>query len=149
MICTLRDTLTAWYELLNGNIPSSTTPDPVPVYRWENPNSDNEYILLRMISDTRKHNAHKWIFETIVEVETVTRVLASSAVSDFLAWEIDTQIGNLAFDNPSKPNLPAQPTLRIVGLSMTLRTYYVEADDQYKYFRIVSRYTHTIELENT
>jgi hypothetical protein len=142
MINPSRDILKAWFELL-----VETDPINYPVYRYENPNSESEYIILRMESDRWVPNDRKLIFDSVLVVESIVRVAANAAINDLAAWAMDTEVGQKVFDSAMQHNLPQQNDIRFTDVNMTSRTYQLDADDTYKYFRVISRYTHKISIK--
>jgi hypothetical protein len=138
-----KEIMAAWFDLL-----TNVDPIPYPVYRYENINNDAEYIILRMDSDTWQPNHTKWLYDSVLIVECIKKVPANMAIDDLAVWQMDQILGNTIFDDVGKHNLPVQPNVTFAILSLQNRIYQVEADDAYKYFKIVSRYLHKLSFKN-
>jgi hypothetical protein len=134
--------LTAWFQLLNGNI-------SVPVYRYEAPpTEEGNYVLIRVESDANTPNKHRFFSNPVVITDVVTRFAGGGRINDELAQEIDEEIGVLLFGEPNPTvihNLPAQEDIQIISVERQSATYLPEDDGTDRYLRILTRNVHRVE----
>src|SRR5690606_4710489 len=122
--------MTAWYELLNGTI-------SVPVYRVDAPPDIDNYVLLRVESETDQSNNSRFVTDPVIITEVVTRFQAR--IDDGLAIQIDDEISQALTTVPGKHNLPVQDNIQIVDVRRSNATYINEDDGTHRYQRLITR----------
>jgi hypothetical protein len=135
-----RGVLSEWFDLFDANL-------TFPAYRWDNPVPDTaEYILLRVETDTLNPNNNR-LFSTLT---VVTEIVKKVGLSDALTEEaLTTQEDMLTLVYPA----PGQNALgsanltgfRIVNVQKEQTVYLTEADQTFKYMRVITRHLHKIE----
>lgn len=128
--------LTAWYQLLSGNI-------SVPVYRTDAPpEEEGNYVIIRAESVTDNSNNQKFVTNPVIITEVVTKFKAR--IDDGLAAEIDSEIGELVKPTSATNGLPAQAGISISDVRRENSTYLPEDDGTYRYNRIITRNLHRV-----
>lgn len=128
--------LTAWFELLDGNL-------SVPVYRTDAPpGAPEKYLIIRVESSTDARNNQSNVTNPVVISEVVTRY--DVRINDADVFEIDSEIGTLLSSTPATHNLPAQEGIQIVSVIRQNETVFPEDDGTYRYNRLVTRNIHRV-----
>jgi hypothetical protein len=133
MINTTGLLMNAWYQLLSG---------VVSVYKEDVPeNVEGNYVLLRAEGGTSMNNKRSFADETVIVVDIVTQVQTMIDRSE--VETIDNTINGLIL--PTMQNgLTAQSGMQIHNVKRETFAYITETDGEKKYYRKVSRYTHTV-----
>lgn len=131
--------LNRWVAALAGNTSS-------PVYRFDNPNSNEDaYTILRLESDSRRANQHRFLTRPVVITEVVRRYPSASAISEFDAINQDSEIYLVIYPSPEQSGLTSTTGFRIVKVEPQDKQYIIEDDTTHKFIRIITRNVHTIE----
>lgn len=132
--------LTAWFELLSGNI-------SVPVYRTDAPpEEEGNYVLLRAESDTDNSNNQNFVTNPVIITEVITKFAVR--IDDGLAPDIDDEIGVLLKTNSATHNLPAQPGIAVIDVRRTNSTILNEDDGDRRINRLITRNIHRVLQTN-
>lgn len=130
--------LEAWYIHL--------TSTGYPVFRADGvPVEETSYILLRIESDSRRANQHRFFTRPVMITEVVARFPGAGAIDDTVALAIDNTIGVFVYATPDKHSLPAIAGIKIVKVESQDKQYLTEDDGTFKYHRIITRHVHTVE----
>ena len=128
--------MTAWYELLAGNI-------SVPVYRVDAPPEETgHYVLLRVESETDNSNNSSFVTNPVIITEVVTKF--SVRINDAIAGEIDNEIAVLLQTTSAIHNLPVQDDIEITDVRRANATYLSEDDGTFRYHRLITRNIHRV-----
>lgn len=128
--------LTAWFELLNGNL-------SVPVYRTDAPvNAPDKYVILRMESGTDRRNNQANVTNPVLITEVVTKY--DVMINDADIFEIDTEIGLLLSSTPATHNLPIQPGIQITSVIRQNETILPEDDGSRRINTLITRNIHRV-----
>lgn len=141
MINVVNKVLTAWYELLNGNI-------SVPVYRVDAPpTEEGHYVILRAESSTPTLNNHKFVTNPVIITEVVTKF--ATRIDDSVANDIDNEISELLLPTASTHALPQQDDIQITSVIRQDQTYLPEDDGTFRYHTLITRNVHRVEQLQT
>lgn len=134
--------ITAWYELLNGNI--TYNGGAIPVYTEDAPaDRTSHYILLTAEGETDDSNNNRFEFNTVVVIQVVT--VHRNNVKRSIVDDIDRQIFNLVLPSANANVLPWQDGIQIINVKRDTTTYLYEDDGATdKYYTKASRYNHKI-----
>jgi hypothetical protein len=134
--------ITAWYELLNGNITYNSA--PIPVYTEDAPaDRQSHYIILRAEGGTDDSNNNRFEENAVVVIDIVT--VHRNNVKRSIADDIDRQIFNLVLPTANVNVLPWQDGIQIVNVKRDTTAYLYEDDGATdKYYTKASRYNHKI-----
>lgn len=136
MINVTNKVLTAWYELLSGNI-------SVPVYRTDAPpEEEGNYVIIRAESETDLTNNTFFVTAPVIITEVITKFKAR--IDDGLAAEIDSEIGALVKPSPGLHGLPTQTGILISDVRRENNTVLPEDDGTFRYNRIITRNLHRV-----
>jgi len=135
MINTAGLILDAWYDLLSGSI-------SVDVFKEDAP-SDQEanYVVISVESGTASNNKSNFSDEVVVITDIVT--MFGNNVDRSVAEGIDGEINALVL--PTRQTGLTNPSgVQILNVKRDTFSYLIEADSSKKYYRKISRYTHTL-----
>ncbi|CAB4140246.1 hypothetical protein UFOVP402_15 [uncultured Caudovirales phage] len=137
----MNDLITAWYQLLNGNVTYSSA--VVPVYLEDAPADEtSHYILLTAegLTDDSDNSQFRYAATVVVDVVTVHKSNVRRSIAD----DISLQIHNLVFPVKNVSALPVQAGIQVLNVKQDTSTYLYEDDGVSKYYRHVIRFTQTI-----
>lgn len=131
--------LNRWFAALNGNVSS-------PIYRFENPNSNElAYTILRIESDSRRANQHKFLTRPVVITDVVKKYGSAEAIDAGDAINMDSEIYLIIYPSTAFSGLTSATGFRIVKVEPQDKQYLIEDDGTNKIVRIITRNVHTIE----
>jgi hypothetical protein len=133
--------LTAYYNLLNGNlIYNSVTVD---VYKIDVPEGQKRhFVLLNVEGETYDGNKRSFADTTVILVDIVT--MFKNNVDSSVADNIDDQIGSYLLTAPATSGLTNPTDTQILNVTRQTAAYLTEDDGVDKYYRKVSRYTQRV-----
>lgn len=134
MINTAGSLLTAWYNLLSGNV-------GVSVYKENSPSTEEQdHVILRVEGGVSSNNKRSFADEVIIIVDIVT--VFENDIDRSVVEGIDNLICGLAL--PTMQNGLSNPTsVQIVNVKRDGFEYLQETSER-KYYRKISRWYHLV-----
>lgn len=135
MTSVANEILTAWYQLLNGNL-------SVGVFRGDAYSSSGDYVLIRFESEANAKNRASFVTSPVVVVEIVTK--HDAYVNDSIAHDIHGDILTLVYDDPKTHNI-VTPSFQVVTVEYGGVTELYEDDGNVRLHRLITRFNHRVK----